>query len=304
MESKKSLFLQLQCCMLLTALTVLPQFNFGNLMSYATGVGMFSMDSIPVIICKLIGIVCGCMAIYKLYAANPGNQKPMITYILSGVGFLLVFLSIFGISVVDYLGLLALIAALIMSGFGLEISWKSTGVTWAYVIMLAIILYLYTFIEDTVLTQTVGLAGPILILVGLGMLKSAVNDAAGTSGIGKLKVAAILAICGVALGWIPAIGWIFALILNIVAFVFGLLGYGSLKSADSIGQSGREGAANLFISMIIMLAVAVIDIIPVVGGTLAALGAIAAIFLSYMGWKKIISSLEAPAPAAEPIKEA
>lgn len=304
MESKKSLFLQLQCSMLLTALTVLPQFNFGSLMSYATGAGIFSMDSVPVIICKLAGIVCGCLAIYKLYVSNPGNQKPMITYILSGAGFLLVFLSIFGISVVDYLGLLALIAALILSGSGLEISWKSTSVTWSYIIMLAIILYLYTFIEDTVLAQTVGLAGPILVLVGLGMLKSAINDAAGISGTGKLKVAAILAICGIALGWIPAIGWIFALILNIVAFIFGLLGYSSFKSADSIGQTGKEGAGNLFISMIIMLAVVVIDIIPFVGGTLAALGAIAAIFFSYMGWKKIVSGLENPVPAAEPLKEA
>lgn len=96
MDNKKTLFMQLQFCMLLAALTVLPSFDFGDFMSRATGVGLFGADSIWVIICKLVGAIGACLAIFKLYKAEPGNQKPMIVYILGGLGSILVVLSIFG----------------------------------------------------------------------------------------------------------------------------------------------------------------------------------------------------------------
>ena len=249
MDNKKTLFMQLQFCMLLAALTVLPSFDFGDFMSRATGVGLFGADSIWVIICKLVGAIGACLAIFKLYKAEPGNQKPMIVYILGGLGSILVVLSIFGISAVGTIGLIALIIAMIMACKSLEISWNSAGTSAALLIIYALVMFFFVYIEKTLCTRIVCCAGIIIYLVALGKLKSALDSDA-ESGVSKLKTSAILAICGVVLGWIPVVGWAFELILNILAFIFGLLGYSRLKSTPSIGTVGQQGAGNLFLGMI------------------------------------------------------
>lgn len=299
MDNKKTLFMQLQFCMLLAALTVLPSFDFGDFMSRATGVGLFGADSIWVIICKLVGAIGACLAIFKLYKAEPGNQKPMIVYILGGLGSILVVLSIFGISAVGTIGLIALIIAMIMACKSLEISWNSAGTSAALLIIYALVMFFFVYIEQTLCTRIVCCAGIIIYLVALGKLKSALDSDA-ESGVSKLKTSAILAICGVVLGWIPVVGWAFELILNILAFIFGLLGYSRLKSTPSIGTVGQQGAGNLFLGMILMLVAVIVDIIPAVGGTIAAILAIVTIGLAFIGWKRIATGIEENTGKPEP----
>ena len=282
-----SKFLQLQFCMLLLLLTVLPEFN---LLSSLLG---FNFD-IPKFACKVLGLIGGGMAFYYFYkdAQSKSQQLPTPFLVTAIGGMALILLSMIpGIpSWLEYIAIILLLAALYLCKESLGIEWSNRGSQGAYFILLAVLLHVYNSIGDTMMTGIAALVGLIMYWIGLGKIRMSL-DSVGEQGVSKLKIAVILGLVGVIIGWIPLIGGIIGGILAILAFVFEFMGYGLLKGSNAIGNEGQIGAGKLRTSMIILLAATVIGFIPGLGIVEKILSIIAVWFV-FQGWSLILSGME------------
>jgi membrane protein len=282
-----SKFLQLQFCMLLLLLTVLPEFN---LLSSLLG---FNFD-IPKFACKVLGLIGGSMAFYYFYkdAQSKSQQLPTPFLVTAIGGMALILLSMIpGIpSWLEYIAIILLLAALYLCKESLGIEWSNRGSQGAYFILLAVLLHVYNSIGDTMMTGIAALVGLIMYWIGLGKIRTSL-DSVGEQGVSKLKIAVILGLVGVIIGWIPLIGGIIGGILAILAFVFEFMGYGLLKGSNAIGNEGQIGAGKLRTSMIILLVATVIGFIPGLGIVEKILSIIAVWFV-FQGWSLILSGME------------
>lgn len=282
-----SKFLQLQFCMLLLLLTVLPEFN---LLSSLLG---FNFD-IPKFACKVLGLIGGGMAFYYFYkdAQSKSQQLPTPFLVTAIGGMALILLSMIpGIpSWLEYIAIILLLAALYLCKESLGIEWSNRGSQGAYFILLAVLLHVYNSIGDTMMTGIAALVGLIMYWIGLGKIRTSL-DSVGEQGVSKLKIAVILGLVGVIIGWIPLIGGIIGGILAILAFVFEFMGYGLLKGSNTIGNEGQIGAGKLRTSMIILLVATVIGFIPGLGIVEKILSIIAVWFV-FQGWSLILSGME------------
>lgn len=282
-----SKFLQLQFCMLLLLLTALPEFN---LLSSLLG---FNFD-IPKFACKVLGLIGGGMAFYYFYkdAQSKSQQLPTPFLVTAIGGMALILLSMIpGIpSWLVYIAIILLLAALYLCKESLGIEWSNRGSQGAYFILLAVLLHVYNSIGDTMMTGIAALVGLIMYWIGLGKIRTSL-DSVGEQGVSKLKIAVILGLVGVIIGWIPLIGGIIGGILAILAFVFEFMGYGLLKSSNAIGNEGQIGAGKLRTSMIILLVATVIGFIPGLGIVEKILSIIAVWFV-FQGWSLILSGME------------
>lgn len=282
-----SKFLQLQFCMLLLLLTVLPEFN---LLSSLLG---FNFD-IPKFACKVLGLIGGGMAFYYFYkdAQSKSQQLPTPFLVTAIGGMALILLSMIpGIpSWLEYIAIILLLAALYLCKESLGIEWSNRGTQGAYFILLAVLLHVYNSIGDTMMTGIAALVGLIMYWIGLGKIRTSL-DSVGEQGVSKLKIAVILGLVGVIIGWIPLIGGIIGGILAILAFVFEFMGYGLLKGSNAIGNEGQIGAGKLRTSMIILLVATVIGFIPGLGIVEKILSIIAVWFV-FQGWSLILSGIE------------
>ncbi|GHV68199.1 hypothetical protein FACS1894199_15060 [Bacteroidia bacterium] len=127
--------------------------------------------------------------------------------------------------------------------------------------------------------------GCILIFVGLTGFKD-ILDGADQKAIGKVRLAYILVLIGVAVDFIPLMGWI-STILGIIAFIYMLLGYSALKSSSTFPELARGGASLLFVALILLIVGEVVDFIPFAGDILQGILNIVAYILIFVGWKKI-----------------
>ena len=282
-----SKFLQLQFCMLLLLLTVLPEFN---LLSSLLG---FNFD-IPKFACKVLGLIGGGMAFYYFYKDAQSKSQQLPTPFLATAigGMALILLSMIpGIpSWLEYIAIILLLAALYLCKESLGIEWSNRGSQGAYFILLAVLLHVYNSIGDTMMTGIAALVGLIMYWIGLGKIRTSL-DSVGDQGVSKLKIAVILGLVGVIIGWVPLIGGIIGGILAILAFVFEFMGYGLLKGSNAIGNEGQIGAGKLRTSMIILLAATVIGFIPGLGIVEKILSIIAVWFV-FQGWSLILSGME------------
>lgn len=282
-----SKFLQLQFCMLLLLLTVLPEFN---LLSSLLG---FNFD-IPKFACKVLGLIGGGMAFYYFYkdAQSKSQQLPTPFLVTAIGGMALILLSMIpGIpSWLEYIAIILLLAALYLCKESLGIEWSNRGSQGAYFILLAVLLHVYNSIGDTMMTGIAALVGLIMYWIGLGKIRTSL-DSVGEQGVSKLKIAVILGLVGVIIGWIPLIGGIIGGILAILAFVFEFMGYGLLKGSNAISNEGQIGAGKLRTSMIILLVATVIGFIPGLGIVEKILSIIAVWFV-FQGWSLILSGME------------
>ena len=282
-----SKFLQLQFCMLLLLLTVLPEFN---LLSSLLG---FNFD-IPKFACKVLGLIGGGMAFYYFYkdAQSKSQQLPTPFLVTAIGGMALILLSMIpGIpSWLEYIAIILLLAALYLCKESLGIEWSNRGSQGAYFILLAVLLHVYNSIGDTMMTGIAALVGLIMYWIGLGKIRTSL-DSVGEQGVSKLKIAVILGLVGGIIGWIPLIGGIIGGILAILAFVFEFMGYGLLKGSNAIGNEGQIGAGKLRTSMIILLVATVIGFIPGLGIVEKILSIIAVWFV-FQGWSLILSGME------------
>ncbi len=287
-------FLQLQFCMLLLLLTVLPEFN---LLSALFG---FNFD-IPKFCCKVLGLVGGGMAFYYFYKeAQSKSQQlptPFLATAISGMALILLAMIPGVPSWLDYISLIALLVAIYLCKNSLGVEWKNRGSQGAYFILLAILLHVYNGIGDTMITGVAALIGLIIYWMGLGRIRTAL-DSIGEQGVSKLKIAVILGLVGVVIGWIPLIGGIIGGILAILAFVFEFMGYGLLKSSNAIGNEGQMGAGKLRTSMIILLIATVISFIPGLGMVEKILSLVSLWFV-FQGWNQILLGMEMKSGRAE-----
>ncbi|GHT10201.1 hypothetical protein AGMMS4956_01170 [Bacteroidia bacterium] len=127
--------------------------------------------------------------------------------------------------------------------------------------------------------------GCILIYLGLTGFKN-ILEGTDKKSIGKVRIAYILLLIGVAVDFIPLMGWVSA-ILGIIALIYMLLGYSALKSSATFPELARKGASQLFIALILLIVGEVLDFIPVVGDVLQGILSIIAYILTFLGWKKI-----------------
>ena len=190
----------------------------------------------------------------------------------------------------EYIAIILLLAALYLCKESLGIEWSNRGSQGAYFILLAVLLHVYNSIGDTMMTGIAALVGLIMYWIGLGKIRTSL-DSVGEQGVSKLKIAVILGLVGVIIGWIPLIGGIIGGILAILAFVFEFMGYGLLKGSNAIGNEGQIGAGKLRTSMIILLVATVIGFIPGLGIVEKILSIIAVWFV-FQGWSLILSGIE------------
>lgn len=278
---KNQKFLQLQFCLLLLICALFP--DLGSL------IGMPSLD-IPVLCCQLLGLVGAGLALFTFYK-NMGALPTPFVYVV-GAGLLLALLVILpGIPEwLAYVAIIALLISLYMAKDGLGIQWNSWGSKGAYLILLAILMHVYDAIGDNTLTGIVALVGFFMYLKGLGILKDVLDDT-GIKGVSKLKIAVILGVVAVILGWIPLLGGLLAGILLLVAFIFEYIGYGALKQSMSLGTEGRIGAGKLQTSMILLVIASVIDFFPMTGVIVGTISVIALWFV-FSGWSMILLGME------------
>lgn len=285
-KERKQKFLQLQFCMLLLACTLLPDFN--SLVSSFLGVPDFD---IPVFCCQVIGIAGGGLALYAFYQ-DMGKNLPVPFLSLSGGGLAIGLLSLFpGVPIwISYVGLIALLVALLICRSSVGVQWGNRGSQGAYLILMAILLHVYDGIGDSMATHVVALIGLVLYWVGLGTLKAGL-DAKGLQGVSRLRIAVVLSMIAVLFGWIPLLGGIIAGILLLIAFFVEFMGYGALKQSASLGSEGQSGAGKLRLSMIVLLAGAFIGLFPLTG-MVVGLISLVALWLVFQGWKMILAGME------------
>lgn len=281
-KTKKMKFLQFQFCLLMLACTLLP--DFWSLL------GVPDFD-IAAFCCQVVGVVGTGLALYAFHKG--GVQMPASFLGIAVAGVLCGLLSLIpGMpSWLDYIGLVAAVAALFMSKKGLGIRWASPASQGAYLVLMAILLHLYDSIGDSTTTGIAALVGLVIFFIGLGKLKSGL-DTKGAAGISRLKIAVILSIIAVIFGWIPLLGGIVAGILLIIGFIVEFLGYTAMMQSASLGAEGQAGAGKLRISMIILLVGGIINFFPLTGMVVGLLSLVALWFV-FKGWSLILQGLEA-----------
>jgi len=130
------------------------------------------------------------------------------------------------------------------------------------------------------------IAGYVLYLKGLGEFRQILSGGDAES-IAKVRTAVILGIVGLVAAFIPFIGWLAALVLNIVSFVMMLQGFSKLRFSPTFPALARQGASSLYTAMIVSLVGAIVSIIPLVGGFFALVLSIIAFVMLFSGWGKI-----------------
>ena len=291
---KKELFIQLQFSMLFAALTVLPEFDIMQL--------LFDFNfNFPMIACKIIASITGGGALYQLYATQGSKHISTAFMAISGLGLIIVLVSAIGLPIwVEYAGLVLLVIGLCMSEKSLHIKWKEPGTQGAYLISMAVLLYIFDMIGNSFLTHIAALFGLVLYLVGLKKIKKSL-DSRGLAGVTKLTIAVALCIIGVLFRFVPWIGAIVTVTLAAIAFIVQYSGYCSLRHSFSIGTEGQRGATNLKISMILLVIGAFCTLIPNYGLTISAFITMISIWLLYLGWKRIMFGIETSAGGIEEV---
>ncbi len=123
-----------------------------------------------------------------------------------------------------------------------------------------------------------------------------------------IKQSYIYLIIAIAVGWIPVVGWIAALVLMILSYVKQLKAFKGLSESKVLPQEAKDGAAKIRKATIWMLVGSVIGIIPLIGGIAELAITIVMFFSIIAGWKLIylgapmISEAEAQAFAEEDAK--
>ena len=134
-------------------------------------------------------------------------------------------------------------------------------------------------------TSVVSIIGFVLFFIGLGQLKSELDET-GKGAVKLLVVAAIVGIIGLLIDFIPLVG-IVASIVYLASYIIELVAFVRLKNSESIGGTGVQGVKLLLIAMIITLVGVLFGILPLIGGIITKLVSLAAFLLILFGWLKV-----------------
>lgn len=277
-------FLKAHCCTLVLVLALLPEFD---LVAMMTGIDL----NVAMIITQLVCVVGIGMSLMKLMAQKRERQEPLpVPFMaLNGGGAFLALLSLIP-SMPDWMGYVALIAlfvSLFMTKNIWLVQWQQMPTQGAFLILLALLMHIFNFVNNTTATSVAAFIGLFLYFKGLSQLKSGM-DQAGLEAADKLKLAIILSIIAVVLDLIPMMGWL-AVIFSVLAFVFEFMGYGRLSCSAVVGAEGARGAGMLRNSMIVMVVAAVCSLFL---DALASFVALAALLMAFSGWVQVIMGIE------------
>lgn len=277
-------FLKVQSCTLILVLALLPEFD---LLSMLTGIDF----NVAMLICKLICIIGIGLSLYKLCQEKQATQAPLpISYLVTnGGGAALALLSLIP-SMPDwfsYLALIALAVSLFLGTKTWEIRWKQLHSQGAYLVLLAVLIHLFHFVNDTMATTLAAFVGLIIYLMGLSKMKQSL-DPAGQDAVGKLRIAVFIGIAALVFDLIPLMGWL-SIILAVAAFVLEFMGYGKLQTSTLIGIEGANGAGRLRNSMIVM---AIAALVGFLSDSVASFITLLALLMAFSGWTQIIMGIE------------
>ncbi|MCB9332607.1 MAG: hypothetical protein H6574_16120 [Lewinellaceae bacterium] len=127
--------------------------------------------------------------------------------------------------------------------------------------------------------------GFFMLITGLGKLKAGL-DPAGQGAAGLLSIAAMIGLASAFFSMIPLFG-IFGEIGLLVAFILELVGLVRLRNSSTIGETGKNGALLLVLSMGMAILATLFGLIPFVGGFVASFFALGALILIFMGWTRV-----------------
>lgn len=272
-------FLQLQCAILVLILCSLPDFSLFNML---TGVE----TDIAVILSTLAGVV-----IIGLGVLAHKNRITQPFWLLTSICAVIKLLALIPDSIpnwIEYVALVGLIVVFFMAKNALQIRWATPSSEGAYFILLALVMHVFSQVNETILTNCMAIWGLILYLIGLNKLSMQL-DIIGKSGVFQLKIAVILGLVGIILGLIPLVGGIIGGIFALLAFIFEFMGYGKFSKSVSMGLKGQQGGNTLRTSMIIMIVAAVIGFLS---DSFAGIIYLVALFFIYSGWVNITCGLE------------
>lgn len=133
------------------------------------------------------------------------------------------------------------------------------------------------------------IVGYVWYMQGVKVFATIQNSVSDADFVGKIRIGILLGLIATGVTFIPFLGWA-ASILNIIAFIFMLLGFSGLKKSTTFPAKGVQGASSLYIAMILTLVGIVVGIIPVVGGFIEMVLDIVAFFMILNGWRAIKDS--------------
>lgn len=272
-------FLQLQCATLVLILCSLPDFSLFNIL---TGIE----TDLAVILSTLVG--AGIIGFGILTYKDRITQPYWLIMAVCTVIKLLALIPDCIPDWIEYVTLVGFIAAFFMAKNALHVCWATSSSEGAYFILLALVMHVFSQINETVLTNCMAIWGLILYLIGLNKL-SIQLDIIGKSGVSQLKIAVILGLVGIVLGLIPLVGGVIGGIFALFAFVLEFMGYGKFSKSTSMGFKGQQGGNTLRTSMIIMIVATVTGFLS---DSFAGIIYLVALFFVYSGWANITCGLE------------
>ena len=272
-------FLQLQCATLVLILCSLPEFSLFNML---TGVE----TDMAVILSTLVGVVI--IGLGVLMHKDRITQPYWLIMAICAVIKLLALIPNCIPNWVEYVALLGFIVAFFMAKNALQVCWSTSSSEGAYFILLALLMHVFSQVNETVLTNCMAIWGLILYLIGLNKLSMQL-DIIGKSGVSQLKIAVILGLVGIVLGLIPLVGGIIGGVFALLAFQLEFMGYGKFSKSTSMGFKGQQGGNTLRTSMIIMIVAAIIGFLS---DSFAGIIYLVALFFVYSGWVNITCGLE------------
>lgn len=131
------------------------------------------------------------------------------------------------------------------------------------------------------------IVGYVFFFLSVSKFAKMQGDAADTAAAGKLRTAYILFLISVIVVFIPLLGWLAALVLLIVAYVFMLQSYGALSRSAVLQPQARDGAALLRRCTIWTIVAELVAIIPLIGALAAFIINLIVFFKVLKGWTMI-----------------
>ncbi len=144
------------------------------------------------------------------------------------------------------------------------------------------------------------IAGYVIFYHSISNFVGVQKDDIDAKHVGDIKTAYILILIGAGCGLIPVIGWIAALVLNIIAYVKLLTAYKALSTSPTWTDSAHQGAAKLRVATILELVAVCVAWIPIVGLIAVMVLQIVAFFMLVKGWELIHAGAPVEQPAPQP----
>ncbi len=134
------------------------------------------------------------------------------------------------------------------------------------------------------MAEGASVVGLFIFMFGIRAFKGVV-DSTDLPNVQKINIALTLNICAIFLDFIPIAGGFIAGGVNIVAFIFMLLGFSGLKNSVTMPTKAKKGASKLFLGAIIAIVSSVFGFIPLMGDPIAAILNVVVLVLYISGWK-------------------